>query len=117
MEQMIYEILHPFGSLRNYRGFHQLMIAVKIILEKPSRLEHVTSLYRDIAGQCDCNYYTVERNLRTLIHCMWKRNPEYMMILAKSSLSRSPTVSQFLDIITFHMQKSYPDTDKPELSR
>jgi len=109
MDQIISEVLRPFGALRNYHGFYQLIVAIEIILKNPSRLTYITSVYMDVAEQCHCNACTVERNLRTLIHCMWKRNQIYMKELAGSSLSKAPTVSQFLDIITLHIQKKYPD--------
>jgi len=110
MEQIIYEVLHPFGTLRNYRGFKQLMAAIKIILRDASRLEYIMSVYIDVAAQCGCHYLAVERNLRTIIKRMWQRNPGYMVVLAGNPLKKCPTVSQFLDIITLYIQKNYLNT-------
>lgn len=106
MDQVFYEALLPFGALRNYRGYGQLMIALKIILEDPFRLEYITSVYIDIAMQCNCSYSSVERNLRTLIKIMWIRNAAYMMELAGGTLDKCPTVSQFLDILSLYIQRA-----------
>ena len=109
MDQVLNEVLRPFGALRNFRGYHQLVIALEIVMENPSRLEYMTSMYIDIAGKCNCTYISVERNIRTLIEHMWLRNPAYMMELAGHSLIKRPTVSQFLDILALSVQRVSTD--------
>ena len=108
MTETIKNVLHHLGITRNYQGYHQTAIAVKLVIEDEVRLLSVTkSIYWPVAEECSCNPLTVERNIRTVILNVWRNNREYLNQIAGFHLSAPPTVSQFIDIIATHIQQTY----------
>lgn len=104
----IRHLLMSLGATPNYTGFRYTVHALLLSLEQDERLTHVSKyLYPDIASHYHTTYMAVERDIRTLIAVMWKRNPQLMHELAGHELKQKPTVSQFLSILTVHL--STPD--------
>ncbi len=100
----IYDILYRLGVTANYAGFFHTSYAVTLAVQQPERLLMVTKwLYPDVAKKYDTNWSCVERNIRTAAAVAWKHNRPLMEQLARRSLPRRPTASQFLAMLTAHL--------------
>ena len=105
-------VLRTLGATGNYKGFHLAVIAVELVLEDETRLCAVTERVYDVtAEKCCCKQYTVERNIRTVIHRIWRINREYLQKISPYALAASPSVSEFIDMIAAYM-KHCAETEK-----
>ena len=101
---IIREVLRPLGITRNYRGYHQFIQAVALVLEDEIRLTDVEKqVYAVVAKQTHSKPENVERNLRTAISCAWRTNPPLLEQMAKFQMLAPPSASQFLDIIATYI--------------
>ena len=105
-------LLFMLGGTPNYAGFRYVIYALKLLSENNEmRLQLVTKwLYPDIAKHYQTEWKTVERDIRTLIGVIWKRNPILLQYIAGYPMNHKPTVSQFFGILWEYLSSSYPKT-------
>ena len=107
MNTIIEEKLISLGITKNYKGYRQLLLSVELALEDDFRLESVfKEIYLPVSVKCGCPYYTVERNIRTLSHKIWKKNKEALCKTAGYKLSSEPSVSELIAIIVADIQRT-----------
>ena len=104
MIRAIYEQLHSLGLTSNNSGFFYTASAVRLIVDDPPRLTHVTrQVYPEIARQYKTSAQAVERNIRTAINVAWTKNPTRITALAHHSIPVKPTASQFISILAHEL--------------
>lgn len=100
----IHELLLALGIGRQYLGHNITAQAISIVLKDENSLLCVKKgIYIPIAEERHCDWRTVERNIRTVIHRAWSLAGERLSGLALYSLSREPSVSEFLDILSSYL--------------
>lgn len=102
----IEEELQMLGITKNYKGYSQLKFAVELALEDEFRLQSVSKeIYRPVAEKCNCPYYTVERNIRTISHKIWNTNKHKLCEIAGYTPNVEPSVSELISIIVTDIQQ------------
>ena len=97
----IYSILYDLGVSAETTSFFHTAYAIRLATEDPQKLLLVTKwLYPEVARHYHTNWHAVERNIRTIVHLAWMRNPKHLEMLAGKPLSNKPTSSQFLTILS-----------------
>lgn len=104
--QTLQQTLYHLGIYPRYRGYRQVILAVKLLCQDEDRLYQLMSLYREIAVLSHTRASTVERNIRTLSERAWQTNPSYLMRLAGYPLDRRLTNSDFLAVLLAVVQRS-----------
>lgn len=98
-ENIIINTLDSFGVSRSYTGYDYVVYGLLLILEDPERMECITkTLYIDIAEHYNTTWSCVEKNMRTIVKCVWdSHNIELLeIILKKSNRKKKPTNKEFL---------------------
>lgn len=104
MGQRIEYILYSIGLTPNYKGYHQLKQALKIVMEEPEALEEVTKqLYPVVARRYGTNWKAVERNIRAMIKIAWRTAPEKLKELSGCPLEQRPKPTQFLAFFAHYL--------------
>ena len=110
-EKMIVNILDSFGVNRTYTGHGYVVYGLLLIIEDPERLELITkSLYLNIAKHYNTNWSCVEKNIRTIVNCVWDSHNTQLLeiIFNKSNRDKKPTNKEFLkymyDYITYYQE-------------
>ena len=71
-EKIIINTLDSFGVSRSYTGYNYVVHGLLLILEDDERIERITkTLYLDIATHFHTNWTCVEKNIRTIVNCVW----------------------------------------------
>lgn len=102
------ETLRYLGITRNYRGYQQICIAVRLVNERPERLHHIThEVYDVVAEQCECSPLCIERNIRTIILKAWHCSHTRFCEITGCNLIKPPTAAEFIDILStcYHERK------------
>lgn len=103
----IHDLLHTLGIGRQYLGHGIAVQAIQLILSDENRLLCAKSgIYTPIAAQRQCDWRTVERNLRTVIRRAWTLNRPLLEQMALYPLAREPTVAEFLDILAVYLSRA-----------
>ena len=98
------DILHTLGIGRRYKGHAIVLAAADYILQEESGLQCASaSLYPPLSARFSCSPSAVERDIRTVISCAWRTNPQYLTMLAGYPLTQQPTVKEFLDILVSYL--------------
>lgn len=98
------KLLSRLGLTANYTGFYHASYAVALAFRDPSRLLFVTKcLYPDVATQFSTKPKCVERNIRTVAALAWERNPSLLCEMAEFQLSKKPSNTEFLAILTTYL--------------
>ena len=80
MKQIIHDTMRNLGITRNYRGYYQLFVCVELALEDENRMMNITNeIYRPAAKFLNCNYFSIERNIRTVINRVWRTNQKLLL--------------------------------------
>lgn len=99
-EDLLKEIrreLVGLGSSTFGRGVWETIWAVALAAEDPERIELITKrLYPDIAKRFKSNAVAVERNIRRVIHQLWKKNPDRIGAFMETDPAVRPTSKAFL---------------------
>lgn len=104
IKEVIPELLSDFDISADYIGTLQLIRAMEILIDSPAEIHAVRKgIYMVIADEYECTWKAVESNLRRLIDRVWAQDPERLSILAGQSLSRKPSVAQFLQIFSRYL--------------
>ncbi|MCI9263750.1 MAG: sporulation protein [Oscillospiraceae bacterium] len=100
----IFNLLNQLGITANYTGFFYSASAVEQCLVHREKLLMVTKvLYPNVAKQYKTTWTAVERNIRTVINIAWKHDPHLLENLARRPLSKPPSPSEFLAILTLSL--------------
>lgn len=103
----LFNLLCHLGVTSNYIGFFHTMYAVQLCVECPNRLLLVTKwVYPDVAKRYGTTWKAVERNIRTVISVIWKKNHLLLENLACGTLAEKPCSAQFLAIVTASLLRS-----------
>lgn len=98
---LINKLLFRLGLTANYIGFYQLSYAVELCAEQPERLQLVTKwVYPTVAKHFNTSCAAVERNIRTSIAVIRKENEMLLEQLAGRTLTKNPSPSQLLAILS-----------------
>ena len=93
-------VLLKLGATPRYVGFDYLIYAVTLSLNNSQYLLSVTKeLYPAVAKRYHTTIYSVERDIRTVISAIWKRNPDYLNVIAGYPLEKKPSVGEFIAIL------------------
>lgn len=105
----IQETLRLLGITRCYKGSKHIEFAVTLVVSEEDRLEAVTKeIYMETASHFHCKWGAVERNIRTAVARAWEVNPKLLRKMAGYPLARTPTASEFIEIIASYMMRSDP---------
>ena len=97
----LHDLLKRLGIAQNYIGFSQTISAVKLSVENPALLSHVTKdLYPSVAEHHNTNWRAVERNIRTVVSQAWMTNPALLSALTGFPLHSRPRPSYFVAILS-----------------
>lgn len=100
--------LIKLGLTANYTGFYPAAYAISLSLRDPTILQCVTKLvYPDVAKVFHTDVKCIERNIRTLTRRVWKNNSDMLNKIAGHTLSKAPSNSEMLAIITAHILQAY----------
>lgn len=100
----INELLLTLGIGRQYLGHNITVQAICLVVQDENCLLCVKNgIYCPLAQQRHCDWRTIERNLRTVIHRAWTLNADRLVKLAVYPLRREPTVTEFLDILSSYV--------------
>lgn len=110
--QKINDLLFSLGIGRQYLGYGITAKAVEMVLRDENCLLCVKQgILIPIAAERSCDWRTVERNMRTVIHRAWKYSADRLTELAVYPLRREPTVTEFLDILAVSLMR--PQSQHP----
>ena len=102
--RMIAQDLRMLGIGRQYLGYNITVKAVRMALGDENCLLHIKQeIFRPLAEQTGCDWRTIERNIRTVIHRAWNVNQPYLYELAGYPLHQEPTVTEFLEMLSAHV--------------
>lgn len=105
----ISDLLLSLGVGRQYLGHNITVQAVSMVMADENCLLCVKQgIFIPIAVQRKCDWRTIERNMRTVIHRAWTLNADQLTELAFYPLRREPTVTEFLDILSSHIMRHSP---------
>ena len=96
-----YGALRRLGVTAEYKGCPYAAYAVALCAERPDLLLLVTkNLYPEVARQYRTTWQAVERNIRTVVGVVWKRNPALLEQMAGGPLEGRPRSARFLAIVS-----------------
>lgn len=102
----INELLLTLGIGRQYLGHSITVQAIRMVIHDENCLLCVKhGIFLPIAAQRMCDWRTIERNMRTVIHRAWTLNADRLAELAVYPLRREPTVTEFLDILSSYLTR------------
>ncbi|MGN0794237.1 MAG: sporulation initiation factor Spo0A C-terminal domain-containing protein [Aristaeellaceae bacterium] len=102
----IHELLLTLGIGRQYLGHGITVEAISMVIEDENCLLCVKQgIFMPIAERRNCDWRTIERNIRTVIHRAWTHNADRLMAYAVYPLKREPTVTEFLDILSSYIMR------------
>lgn len=110
---IIREEFHRLGIAKHYHGYRQALLATELAVEDETRLLRIVEqIYEEVAVRCGCSACCVERNIRTISHKAWKNNPHRLRELSGYPRLASPSVSEFISIMTAHVQRKMRDAER-----
>ena len=106
--ETILQDLRMMGVGRRYLGYQLTIKAVRmVVMNENLLLEMKQGIYEPLAREAVCDWRAVERNIRTIIHRAWHVNREYLCKLAGYPMHQEPTVSEFLEMLSDHVNNSF----------
>ena len=100
----IHELLLSLGIGRQYLGHGLTVHAIQLVMQDENRLVCVKQgIFIPTATQRGCDWRTIERNIRTVIHRAWTFNADRLISMAVYPLRGEPTVTEFLDILSSYL--------------
>ena len=97
-EKVIINTLDSFGVSRSYTGYNYVVYSLQLILEDEERIDCITkTLYLDVAKHFHTTWSCVEKNMRTIVNCVWNsHNTELLdIIFNRSNRNKKPTNKEF----------------------
>lgn len=102
----IHMLLHQLGISRRFTAYSIFMEISLLILHSDSIFISNHDMLSAIAQHRGCKVENIERNLHTAISQAWLTSPDYLCTLAGYSLTKEPSVSEFLDILARALLRS-----------
>ncbi len=62
-------------------------------------------IFLPMAAAHSCDWRTIERNIRTVIHRAWTVNASFLCELAGYPLKTEPTVTEFIEMLASHVMR------------
>lgn len=109
MEIAVTELLRYMGGNRTYKGFAMTVTACVLLHEDLGRIRVLHNLYPLIAEKFNCNRFTVERNMRTLVRHIWDEYPDRLREIVGLELTYPPRVSEFLDYLVSYVEREFSE--------
>lgn len=104
-EKEIKKLVNSLGIGSRYKGYHYLVTAIKLCANNEDLLLSVSKLlYPEVARLYSTHPKNVERNLRTVVSISWGLKKDMLCGIASYELLYCPTVSEYLDILSFHLR-------------
>ena len=101
---MIQEDLRTLGIGRQYMGYGITIQAVRMVIQDENRLLCIKQgVYIPLSEKENCDWRSIERNIRTVIRRAWHVNREYLNTLAGYPIEQMPTVTQFVEMLSGHI--------------
>lgn len=95
--------LRALGIGRQYLGYNITIMAVRMVMMDEERLLRIKSrVFLPLSEQQQCDWRTIERNIRTVIHRAWHVNRAYLGELAGYPMHQEPTVTEFVEMLSDH---------------
>ncbi len=105
MTRKIAAVLYRLGANRAYIGFRYIVNCVELILEDEELQYYITVPYVDTAAKYHTSVKCVERDVRTLVHHIWKEGDrEALADVAQMQLHNRPTSKAFLAMLAEYMR-------------
>mgnify|MGYP003301473213 CR=1 FL=1 len=102
--KIIVSDLRSLGIGRQYLGYNITIMAVRMVLTDENRLLCIKQgVFIPLSEQQHCDWRTIERNIRTVIHRAWNVNQTYLNELAGYPLHQEPTVTEFVEMLSAHV--------------
>lgn len=99
----VHELI-KLGLTANYTGFYHAAYAIALSLSDPTILQCITKqVYPNVAQAFNTDIKCIERNIRTLTKRVWENNADLLNDIAGHALSKAPSNSEMLAIITTHI--------------
>lgn len=103
----VQDLFRCFGITKKYQGYDQAILAIDLVMEDESRLSHITKeIYWEVAEKCSCNWFSVERNIRTISHRAWHVNKNLLIEMAGYELLVQPSTSEFIAILSSYLKRT-----------
>ena len=100
--------LRAMGIGRQYLGYNITIQAVRMVLNDENRLLCIKhGVFLPLSERHHCDWRTIERNIRTIIHRAWSVNQHYLSELAGYPLRQEPTVTEFVEMLSAHILRQY----------
>lgn len=100
--------LRTLGIGRQYLGYQITIKAVRMVLKDENCLCCMKQgIFVPMSKQQHCDWRTIERNIRTVIHRAWNVNRDYLTELAGYPVTREPTVTEFVEILSDHALRKH----------
>ena len=108
----VYDLLYRLGITSRYTGFFYTSFAVYLAAQEPECLLLVTKrLYPEVARRYNTNWRCVERNIRTVSELAWRGNRVTLEEMARRSLPRRPSATEFLAILIADLNSHVPEQE------
>lgn len=108
----VYDLLYRLGITSRYTGFFYTSFAVYLAAQEPECLLLVTKrLYPEVARRYNTNWRCVERNIRTVSELAWRENRAILEDMARRSLPRRPSATEFLAILIADLNSHVPEQE------
>lgn len=102
--KIITQDLRALGIGRQYLGYNMTIKAVRMVLLDENRLLCIKQgIFVPLSEQQHCDWRTIERNIRTIIHRAWCVNRDYLGELAGYPMRQEPTVTEFVEMLSAHI--------------
>ena len=102
--RLITQDLRMLGIGRQYLGYNITVTAVRMAIGDENCLLCVKQcIFKPLSEQNHCDWRTIERNIRTVIHRAWNVNQTYLNELAGYPLHQEPTVTEFVEMLSAHV--------------
>lgn len=96
--------LRMLGIGRQYLGYNLTIKAVRMVVRDENRLLCIKQgVFVPLSEQQHCDWRTIERNIRTVIHRAWSVNRQYLGELAGYPICQEPTVTEFVEMLSAHI--------------
>ena len=106
--RIIVSDLRTLGVGRQYLGYNITIKAVRMVLTDENRLLCIKQgVVIPLSEQQHCDWRTIERNIRTVIHRAWSVNRAYLGELAGYPMHQEPTVTEFVEILSAHILRQH----------
>lgn len=106
--RIIIRDLRTLGIGRQYLGYNITIQAVRMVLNDENRLLCIKQgVFLPLSEQQHCDWRTIERNIRTIIHRAWSVNREYLGELAGYPMRQEPTVTEFVEMLSAHILRQH----------